>query len=425
MSATEVVDRRWRLPRYGFPVADGADTMSIAELRAKHLNVTAGDVLLPALVIRESALANNVRVMSDFTRAHQAWLAPHAKTTMAPRVLQRQLDARAWGITVANVAQARVAWLAGAPRVLVANEVVGGPDIQWLARTLEAGFPSVIVQVDSAHAVAILNRHLSDAGTTGRQHVLIEIGHVGGRTGARGSDDVMATAAAVADARYLSLAGVATYEGVVGHDRAAATLVRIDEHLAGVRETTERLAEIGAFDGVERVLVSAGGTRFVDRVVTGLAPGSWGNTAVDLVVRAGCYVTYGHGAGPDDSPFGEDGPFGQLLPALQLWADVLSTPEPGLAIVGVGKRNVGERPNQLLPTHHADRTGAMVAVDGTIIVTGLDDQHAYLRHRDAGLRVGDRVAFGLQHPTTLDRWAVIPLIDDEGIIIDAVETFFS
>ena len=170
--------------------------------------------------------------------------------------------------------------------------------------------------------------------------------------------------------------------------------------------------------------MSAGGTRFVDRVVERLAPGDWGGCQVDLVVRAGCYLLYGSGADSHDSPFSQPGPFGRLAPAAMLWAPVLSLPEPGLAIVGVGKKNVGERVESLLPRRLASPARSLGA-DVDVRVVGLDDQHAYVRYHDVGLRVGDLMGFGLRHPAALDRWRVIPIVDGDGVITDAAVTFFS
>ena len=113
------------------------------------------------------------------------------------------------------------------------------------------------------------------------------------------------------------------------------------------------------------------------------------------------------------------------MPVLELWANVLSTPEPGLAIVGVGKKNVGERPDVLVPLLRARRGEPIQAIDAALALIGLDDQHAYLRDGDSQLVVGDRIAFGLRHPTSLEHWRVVPIVDDEHRIIDAVETCFS
>ena len=41
------------------------------------------------------------------------------------------------------------------------------------------------------------------------------------------------------------------------------------------------------------------------------------------------------------------------------------------------------------------------------------------------LSPGDLIGFGISHPcTTFDKWRVIPVVDDEYRVIDAVRTFF-
>ena len=71
------------------------------------------------------------------------------------------------------------------------------------------------------------------------------------------------------------------------------------------------------------------------------------------------------------------------------------------------------------------RDGGAAALAGAK-VTGLNDQHAYLRV-DPGtpLAPGDLVCLGISHPcTTLDKWRVIPVLDEEDRVIDVVHTFF-
>ena len=83
------------------------------------------DLSPPTMVLKETALENNLAVMARYSAENGFLLAPHGKTTMAPELFRRQLAAGAWGITVANTDQAAVAFRSGAARVLVANQVVG------------------------------------------------------------------------------------------------------------------------------------------------------------------------------------------------------------------------------------------------------------------------------------------------------------
>ena len=59
-------------------------------------------------------------------------------------------------------------------------------------------------------------------------------------------------------------------------------------------------------------------------------------------------------------------------------------------------------------------------------VTELNDQHAFLRlNDDAELSPGDVVGLGISHPcTTLDKWRVLVVLNDDDLVIDIVRAFF-
>ena len=62
-----------------------------------------------------------------------------------------------------------------------------------------------------------------------------------------------------------------------------------------------------------------------------------------MVLRSGCTVTHDHGIyDPDVTLRVATGLPGwpRLRPALEVWAPVVSMPEPGRAIVGAGKRDL-------------------------------------------------------------------------------------
>jgi D-serine dehydratase len=129
-------------------------------------------------------------------------LAPHGKTTMAPELFRRQLAAGAWGITVANMAQAEVAFGAGAKRVLVANEVVSRPDAFAIAEALGASPErELYCLVDSVAGVRLLDEALGGAGFEGTLGVLVEVGSPGSRAGARSEAEALEVASALAQAK--------------------------------------------------------------------------------------------------------------------------------------------------------------------------------------------------------------------------------
>ncbi len=74
--------------------------------------------------------------MQRFVDAYGLKLAPHGKTTMIPKLFERQIAAGAWGITVATAQQALVAYEHGIRRVLMANQLVGKANMAMIARSV-------------------------------------------------------------------------------------------------------------------------------------------------------------------------------------------------------------------------------------------------------------------------------------------------
>ncbi len=172
------------------------------------------DVLLPAMTLRESALASNAAVMQAYVDRHGLLFAPHMKTHMAPALARRQLDLGAWGVTVASVQQAVVAWRHGIHKILIANEVLDPAGLAWIAaRRAEDADADVLFQVDSPAGVQAAAAH-------GPLPVLVEVGFPGGRTGVRSPEDGIALARTAHDAG-LELRGITGYEGgLPGPDEA-------------------------------------------------------------------------------------------------------------------------------------------------------------------------------------------------------------
>ncbi|HVL55420.1 MAG TPA: amino acid deaminase, partial [Burkholderiaceae bacterium] len=105
----------------GFPIERPA--FRVADAAAQDLWLWRGDLPLPVAVLLESALRHNASWFGRFVAETGTSLCPHGKTTLAPQLFADQLGGGAWGITVANVHQGLIAAEAGAPRVLMANQL--------------------------------------------------------------------------------------------------------------------------------------------------------------------------------------------------------------------------------------------------------------------------------------------------------------
>ena len=386
---------------------------------------TLSDLPTPLLTADLGAVDANTATMARWAAEHGLQLAPHGKTSMAPALWQRLLDAGAWGLTLATPWQVQVARRSGVQRILLANELLDPVGIRWLRAELDAdpGF-AFLCWSDSVAAVRILADTVRAAGGDRPVDVLVELGGAGGRTGARSLDTAREVAAAIEGSGVLRLAGVAGYEGALAHDRSPAALTAVRGYLERMRDLAAELAP--RIDG--RPVISAGGSAYFDLVAEVLAPATATST---VILRSGAYLLHDSGFYADISPFGTSGTGPRLRPGLHLWSRVLSRPEPDLAILDAGRRDAPFDEGLPVPERIRGRDDDAAVLSGAR-VSALNDQHAFLRldpDRTADLAVGDVVRLGISHPcTALDKWRLVPGIDSadaaEPEVRELIETIF-
>ncbi|BCB90568.1 hypothetical protein Psuf_078810 [Phytohabitans suffuscus] len=74
--------------------------------------------------------------------------------------------------------------------------------------------------------------------------------------------------------------------------------------------------------------------------------------------------------------------------------------------------------------HEVRRASGEAVPAGGLRVTRLMDQHAFLA-TSSELVPGDLVRFGVSHPcTAFDKWRAIPVVDDAGVVVDVLRTYF-
>ena len=392
-------------------------------------NVLRGDLPFPVAVLKESALAHNLAWMADFTRATGVLLAPHGKTTMAPQLFARQLEAGAWGITFATMQQVSLGVRLGLRRIILANQLVGREDIAQ-ATELAASTPDLElhVLVDSIAGVKCIEAHGGRHGESRPLNALLEMGVAGGRTGCRTVDEAMSVARAIAASRAVRLSGVECFEGLNVTGDSEADRVVVERWMHALQQVARQCDAEGLF-GTAEVTLSAGGSAVFDVVARSLPTQL--SRPVRTILRSGCYVTH-------DSGFYErfaqhviarsGAPWRQregLKAALEVWTEVQSQPEPGLAILAFGKRDASFDLELPIPLARM-RDGVRAPLGANWRIDRLNDQHAYLRiPTDADLRVGDLVGCGISHPcTTFDKWRWIPIVDDDYGVTGAIRTFF-
>ena len=382
------------------------------------------DVSLPALVIHRDALEHNIAWMQDFVTRSGAVLAPHGKTSMAPALFRRQLKQGAWGLTLATAVQTCTAYAGGVRRVLMANQLVGRANMALIADLQADPSFEFYCMVDHPDNVAALGAFFAERGQ--RLNVMIEYGVVGGRCGCRTEDEVLALAQAIKAQPALALCGIEGYEGVIHGEHAvsgirafAASLVRL----------ALQLQREGAF-ALDKPIITASGSAWYDLIAEGFEAEAASGRFLS-VLRPGSYVVHDHGIYKEAqccvldrrSDLHEG-----LRPALEVWAHVQSLPEPGFAVIALGKRDVAYDAGLPMPLKRY-REGVLPAVGDDVSacqVTAVMDQHAFMTVAPGTeLRVGDIISFGTSHPClTFDKWRTGCVVDEQFNVVEAIDITF-
>jgi D-serine deaminase-like pyridoxal phosphate-dependent protein len=185
-------------------------------------------------------------------------------------------------------------------------------------------------------------------------------------------------------------------------------------------------ADVGAL-GDRIPIATAAGSQWFDLIAEAFEQADQRDRCT-AVLRPGCYVVHDHrsyrdamaavkGRHPDLE--------GQLEPALAVFAHVQSLPEPGLAVVAMGKRDISSDPDlpMALQLH---RPGKPPRPLPGCHVRKVMDQHTILAVAEGtDIRIGDIVSFGASHPClTFDKWRQVLLVDDGLQVLEAMPTFF-
>jgi D-serine deaminase-like pyridoxal phosphate-dependent protein len=385
-----------RVPGAGPPRGGGP-----AGTRRLTTGPLAAELSTPVVTLSAQALEHNLRAMAAWCAERNLALAPHGKATMAPQLWRRQLEAGAAAITVATPFQAGVARHFGVPRILVANQIADPAALARLSVWAQNGthialFSDSEVTIDRVSAAALTTID-----------VIVELGTPGGRGGARSVEAALAVAARVAAAPNLRLAGVAGYEGSVASGTDPGSLAAVDDYLGDLATLYAALD----FE-TDRPVISAGGSAYFDRVAAVLGPLAG---EAEVLLRSGSYLVHDHGFYARMTPAARGGDGPGFRPALEGRAQVLSRPEPGLAILDGGRRDFPYDQDLPIP----------LGLKGSGCPQ-ISDQHLFLTGAPEDLGVGDIVRLGLSHPCTgFDKWRLIPVVDEEtGRVVDAIRTFF-
>lgn len=410
----------------GLPPAEAG--RPLRDLGSRGYNLLAGDIPLPACVLLREAISHNRAIMREFTQRMGVLLAPHGKSTMSPQLFAEQLDDGAWAMTAATPAHLFAYRSVNVPRILYANQLVDPIAIAFVLDELarDPAFEFLCL-VDSVAGADILADAVRARGSGRPLDVLIEFGIPGARTGVRRQDQALHLAQHIASlGPSLRLRGIEAFEGVASIGTPAGVSA-VTELLDNISQTAAALAAANLI-AAPPPIISVGGSAYFGLVAQQLRTLP---LRAEIVLRSGCYLTNDHGmyaaAQELEARQGRltlEAPF---RPAIEVWAHVQSRPEPALAFLTLGKRDISHDIEMPVPIKWAPRgTREIHDLGSEFRIAGLNDQHARLMLPESHpLSVGDRIALGCSHPcTTFDKWRSILMVDSAYNIVDVIATLF-
>jgi D-serine dehydratase len=392
----------------GFPIDSYGKTLE--QFLATNPNLFTANFQFPIMVLKESAVKNNIAQMMSFCNSVDAQLAPHVKTTMSPQLAQMQVAAGATALTVANFWQGRIFLKHGFKNLIIANEVLDPTAIAEIAKINKQKQAEIIFYVDSILALEIIQKHTP---SEGEQNLFIEIGTENGRGGVRELSLVEQLAQRIKADKRLNLIGVTGFEGAVPD---AARGRRGEKKISKFCQKIVAAAELAyPYKSDQPFVISAGGSAYFDIVAREL---NKFEKPRRLLLRSGGYITHDHKYYEEIYPFAlSDRSF---KPAIEVWAQVISKPEKDFGVLNLGKRDIGNDLHNPIPIKSYD--GQVKSFSA--VIEKLNDQHGYLRGKQE-FSLAQLIGLGISHPcTTFDKWGLIPLVNDDYDLIDCLQTFF-
>lgn len=391
-------------------------------------NVLNEDMPLPLMVLKRSNLDYNANLFADYLSAHNLSLAPHGKTTMTPQIFDEQLRHGAWAITAATVNQVQVMRRYGVERILLANQLVGKAHLKSIASELNSD-PcfEFYCFIDSLAQLRNMKHNLKKLSLNRPIRLLIEIGAAGGRTGVRTREAALSILHEIerANPRHFTFAGLSAFEGALPNlDKGSEPVEVFTEFVVEVAKaiSTKTIARMNEF------ILTGGGSAYFDMIADRFKSVEM-PVPVRVLLRSGCYVTNDHGvyqalqeaARRDPSRHWDR----EFRPALEVWSYVQSMPEPGLAFLTMGKRDIPVDAGFPKPVKRY-RPGSGFLEIGNAEMFDTNDQHAYVRlGTGADWQVGDMICSGISHPcTAFDKWRFIPVVNDDYDVTEGMLTFF-
>lgn len=351
---------------------------------------TLENIETPCIVIDMQKVRTNLKAMADHVLGCGCTLRPHVKTHKIPELARLALEYGACGITTAKVSEAEVMADGGVNDIFIAYPLVGDFRIRRaaaLSRRIR-----LILAVDSLPGAQALSEGALREGVTFEVRMEVDTGLK--RTGVA-LEQAASLAHAIARLPGLRLTGIFTFRGLVLDGKPTT-----DNESAG-RQEGQMLAELAdrlRSEGLDIADVSGGSSPTGRQVaqVEGVTE-----------VRPGTYIFYDYMQVQEKACAIEDC-------AATVIATVVSTPEPGFAVVDGGSKTFAtDFPVNAPPFFF--KGYAVAAGNPDLVLSRVNEEHGILTSLsgNTGLTVGQRVRLLPVHIcTTVNLHNFVWLLED-------------
>ncbi len=306
----------------------------------------------PAIIIDEGVAKRNILSYQNHCDKVGLALRPHIKTHKTQLFAKAQMDAGACGITCQKIGEAEIMADAGLDDILITFNILGRDKLSRLQK-LHNQISKLSVTADNQRVVGGLADAFSI--TEKSLNVLVECDTGAGRCGVQSPQEACDLAKTIAAKTGLSFGGLMTYPSPGGADGAAAFM----KEAIGLLKAA----------GLKCCVVSTGGS-----------PDMWSAKTHDVFTeyRIGTYIYNDRSLVKRKACSWDDCALGVLT-------TVVSTPEPGRAIIDAGSKSLT---SDLLGL---EGYGHVVGSQDTDIVS-LSEEHGILHFgaKDT-YSVGDRI----------------------------------
>lgn len=264
------------------------------------------DIDTPAVLIDLDIVDRNIRDFQKYCNTHGLRLRPHIKTHKLPALARKQVASGAIGITCQKISEAEIMADAGIDDILITFNIVGARKLDRLRALAERVRLSVVA--DNPQVIAGLGAAFSQAATA--LAVFVECDTGARRCGVTEPGAAVDLARQIQSARGLDFAGLMTYPAPGDAPRVQAWMT------AAVQALTAA--------GLPCPVISSGGS-----------PDMWQAHTVPIVTeyRIGTYIY-------NDRSLVDRGTCTWSDCALSVLATVVSTPEPGRAVIDAGSKTL-------------------------------------------------------------------------------------